>query len=741
MVYKTGSWGGETAPEIIESGPFYSGETLLATYYNISPEGYVLVPVLKEMQPVKAYSEKGYFDPTEENGFVQLMREVLAQYFQLYLTRYSSLETPQPEAGEVLFDRRQKSAWERLAVPAKGFVIDQSLGALAGKGPLMMTTWDQREPYNNLCPMGDGGQTVVGCVATASAQIMAYWQWPPRGYGSEIYAWMGDISCSGSSTYQELFVDYSDDYDWANMPLLCEIGCTAEELAAVSELNYEVAVAFHTKFGYCSSCAPLSRIYDVVTGNFAYRPGIQYWERLNYTLEEWFTILQAEINADRVIVYTINLHALVADGWRDQGAGWYEYHMNYGWGGAHNAWYVFDNLYCYWMPGEICPSWEDEMYTHIHPQTEPIMALVGKAVDDSGGDNDGHAEAGESVELSLTVYNSGWDTPVTTGVLSSGDSYVTVTTDTADFDPNIRWNCQGQTQTPFVFEVAPDCPDPCVVQFDLEIFCGSAYSTNDSFYVFVGDVSGFEDDTESGQGFWTHKPQTNDYTDGWHLSSDRNYSGSTSWKAQSAGPDDGFYKFDGGLMTPPFLLPGNAELSFWHWLQARIFKDGALVYISVDDGPWTIITPVGGYPRYISDTGGNPIEEGTPCYSGSISWSQTIFDLSDYSGVARLMFRFASDMWVEYEGWYIDDIEVYSVGCCGLYTSDQTGNCNCSADGARTLSDISRLIDHVYISKDPLCCIQEGNTNGDIDGNITLADITRLIDHVFISKEETAPCQ
>ncbi len=85
----------------------------------------------------------------------------------------------------------------------------------------------------------------------------------------------------------------------------------------------------------------------------------------------------------------------------------------------------------------------------------------------------------------------------------------------------------------------------------------------------------------------------------------------------------------------------------------------------------------------------------------------------------------------------------FAVGywCCGMYSpTGVTGNANCSTDGLRTLSDITRLIDHVYVSKAPLCCEGEGNTNGSVDGKITLSDITRLIDNVYISKEKTAAC-
>jgi hypothetical protein len=79
-------------------------------------------------------------------------------------------------------------------------------------------------------------------------------------------------------------------------------------------------------------------------------------------------------------------------------------------------------------------------------------------------------------------------------------------------------------------------------------------------------------------------------------------------------------------------------------------------------------------------------------------------------------------------------------GCCGQYTGGITGNCNCSEDGKLTLSDITRLIDRVYISKLPLCCEASGNTNGSADCKITLSDITVLIDAVYISKLPPEAC-
>lgn len=86
------------------------------------------------------------------------------------------------------------------------------------------------------------------------------------------------------------------------------------------------------------------------------------------------------------------------------------------------------------------------------------------------------------------------------------------------------------------------------------------------------------------------------------------------------------------------------------------------------------------------------------------------------------------------------DFTIIVGGCCGTFTAGYTGNVNCDTAGKRNLADITGLIDHVYISKAPLCCTSNGNTDGDFAFKVNLADISRLIDHVYLSKSETAAC-
>lgn len=71
---------------------------------------------------------------------------------------------------------------------------------------------------------------------------------------------------------------------------------------------------------------------------------------------------------------------------------------------------------------------------------------------------------------------------------------------------------------------------------------------------------------------------------------------------------------------------------------------------------------------------------------------------------------------------------------------DRTGNVDCSDNGICNLADITRLIDHVYISRMPLCCPLQANVDGDPFGIINLSDITRLIDYVYITGQATAEC-
>lgn len=74
-------------------------------------------------------------------------------------------------------------------------------------------------------------------------------------------------------------------------------------------------------------------------------------------------------------------------------------------------------------------------------------------------------------------------------------------------------------------------------------------------------------------------------------------------------------------------------------------------------------------------------------------------------------------------------------GCCIGFA----GNVNCSEEEIPDISDITRLIDYLYLSQNPLCCVEEADANGS-GGEPDISDITRLIDYLYLSNAPLPYC-
>jgi PKD repeat protein len=73
-------------------------------------------------------------------------------------------------------------------------------------------------------------------------------------------------------------------------------------------------------------------------------------------------------------------------------------------------------------------------------------------------------------------------------------------------------------------------------------------------------------------------------------------------------------------------------------------------------------------------------------------------------------------------------------GCC----EGVTGDADCSG-GEPDISDITRLIDYLYISHNPLCCAEEADVDAS-GGEPDISDITYLIDNLYISHKALPMC-
>ncbi|MBS1647794.1 MAG: thiol protease/hemagglutinin PrtT [Bacteroidetes bacterium] len=209
--------------------------------------------------------------------------------------------------------------------------------------PLVQTTWNQSPYYNAMCPHN----SVTGCVATAMAQIMRYWSYPAQGTGSSSYC---DCSSSGfSNNYGTLSANYgAATYNWANMPL-----SVTSANSDVALINYHCGVSVNMDYSPSGSGA------WVITGDnpvcaqnsyvqyFKYNPNtIQGLYRSNYTDSAWFALLKNDLNIGRPIQYVgddpvqHDGHTWVCDGYDANNF----FHMNWGWGGFDNGWFLLSNL-------------------------------------------------------------------------------------------------------------------------------------------------------------------------------------------------------------------------------------------------------------------------------------------------------------------------------------------------------------------------------------------------------------
>ncbi len=205
--------------------------------------------------------------------------------------------------------------------------------------PLIETHWNQYDPYNQMCFKPNGVQCVTGCVATALAQVMYYYQWP-KSATTEIPGY--------TSTYGDTFDALpSTTFKWNKMkPVYVNTGNDDEEAElAVAELMWYCGHAVTMNYSAGSSGGYESSIPNALKNYFGY-PGNPSWElRSGYTTEEWDELIYNELKFGRPVLYGARTsgnsgHEFICDGYDGHGL----YHINWGWGGLSDGYFRLQAL-------------------------------------------------------------------------------------------------------------------------------------------------------------------------------------------------------------------------------------------------------------------------------------------------------------------------------------------------------------------------------------------------------------
>ena len=205
--------------------------------------------------------------------------------------------------------------------------------------PLVKTKWNQGTPYNNLCPSVNNVKCPSGCVASAMAQVMKFWNYPEVGTGRVT----ATLPSGGTG---EGFINLAQKpFDWNNMiDSYSGYDYTNEQGNAVATLMQAAGYAAKMNYAPGGSGALSINAAISLSKNFKYNPNIQYLQRLYFNTSEWNEIVYNELAAGRPILYggqsTSVGHEFVCDGYDGNGY----FHFNWGWGGMSDGYFILDAL-------------------------------------------------------------------------------------------------------------------------------------------------------------------------------------------------------------------------------------------------------------------------------------------------------------------------------------------------------------------------------------------------------------
>ncbi|MBO4481345.1 MAG: thiol protease/hemagglutinin PrtT [Bacteroidales bacterium] len=324
--------------------------------FNVEGDnGFVLVAGDDRSIPVLGYSDEGRFDydnlPDNARAWITHYEEELAWIVA------NDAEPYETTAGE----------WTTLL---NGGLLETKGGSV---GPLIETKWGQGSPYNLLCPYDNaaGERAVTGCVATAMAQIMKYWEHPTRGTGSHTYTDSDNDDFPGQGAYGTLSANFgSTTYDWANMPISLTNSNTTTQQKAVATLMYHCGVAVEMNYDISSRYGSGSNNYKAMNGlsqYFGYSSQMQYVQKNNYSQTIWTNLLKQELDNGRPILYGGQIsnasdaggHSFICDGYGNDNY----FHFNWGWGGSEDAYYLINYL----QPGSYNFSYQQSAVIGIQP--------------------------------------------------------------------------------------------------------------------------------------------------------------------------------------------------------------------------------------------------------------------------------------------------------------------------------------------------------------------------------------
>lgn len=325
--------------------------------FNIDGGGFIIIAGEDRAATVLGYSDKGHLD------FKNLPSNLKA-LLEGYKKEIEFLQTYEGNDLEV---------------------VTPSIKATTSVDPLIKTTWGQGIPYCLQCPIYQGEYCVVGCVATAMAQVMNYWRFPTSCDGLSAFysSGYGQVPALPATTFDyNLMLDSYCHWDWDNSELIQDT-YTDAQAQEVAKLSRYCGQAVNMSYSPDGSGAYVWNQLSAMKG-FGYSNNAQDvekngWWSTSYTTEEWEAMMKEELVAGRPILYSANDpaaggHAFICDGYNTDDY----FHYNFGWFGTCDGWYLSTSLRMVHRDGDqLNFSSSHEMLIGVMPPTFCLLNIDG----------------------------------------------------------------------------------------------------------------------------------------------------------------------------------------------------------------------------------------------------------------------------------------------------------------------------------------------------------------------------
>lgn len=305
-----------------------SGQSSIYVFDVNNGAGFVVVSGEDAVTPILGYSAESKFPANVTNNEVSYWMDGYNEQISAVIDNHV---TP---TSAIAAD------WNKLVTKTN----DNDLSKGTTVTPMVATKWDQGDFYATLCPPN----TPTGCVATAMAQIMKFWNYPTTGTGNHTYNAPAPVSAALSADFG------ATTYMWASMPNVVSSASGADQKEAVATLMSHCGISVNMSYNFAANNGSGAYVIESYANQpctenalktyFGYHANIEGHERTGTTDAVWIKMLQDELEAGRPILYTGfgsgGGHAFVFDGYDQLN----RFHINWGWGGNSDGYFVVNNL-------------------------------------------------------------------------------------------------------------------------------------------------------------------------------------------------------------------------------------------------------------------------------------------------------------------------------------------------------------------------------------------------------------